>query len=314
MSENELRIGALVENPLLPLWGPGRIAHISDDTAWVLFRDAPGRTARRFRLERLRLAATQSDPIVDNWPPFVEEGGEYVLPSERLTVPEAARRFLDVYPAGFQDPEYLGDGKHGERSEKWSAHEQYVELLGGGQAEQLLEAGDIAELSTRVNRIAGRVNLLALTEAAALREGLTDDAAAARYYRALLDLLASAPDESAFQSYIDAVAALPAVGEPHTDRWTIATLLPFLARPDAWMFVKPTNTRRAAERLGFDLHYEPRPNWRTYDAVLRMSTLYLELLKDLGPRDLIDIHSFFWVMSRQHETAAAGRGRRPDST
>lgn len=299
MPENELYIGALVVNPLLPLWGPGKVAHIRDGMAHVLFRDAPGRAARRFRVERLQLAPSQSDPILDNLPPFVEAGGEFALPHERLTVQEAIRRFLDAYPGGFHDPAYLGDAGRGERDDRWSAHELYVELLGGGQTEQLLADGDVAGLAARANRVGARVNLLALTEAAAFREGLADDVAAARYFRALLELLASGPDEAVFQTYIDAVAALPAVGETHTDRWTIATLLPFLARPDTWMFVKPTNTRRAAERLGFDLHYEPRPNWRTYDAVLRMSSLYMDLLKELGPRDLIDIQSFFWVTSRK---------------
>ncbi|HEX6308314.1 MAG TPA: hypothetical protein VFZ69_09020 [Longimicrobiales bacterium] len=299
MPENELYIGALVVNPLLPLWGPGKVAHIRDDMAWVLFRDAPGRAARRFRLERLRLAPSQTDPILDNLPPFVQEGGEFVLPGERLTVQEAIRRFLDAYPGGFRDPAYLGDARHGERNYKWSAHELYVELLGAGQAEQLLASGDVAELAARANRVTGRVNLLALTEAAAFREGLADADAAGRYFTALLALLESAPGETVFRSYAEAVASLPAVGESHTDKWTVATLLPFLARPDTWMFVKPTNTRRAGERLGFELHYDPRPNWRTYEAVLRMSTLYVQLLEDLAPRDLIDIQSFFWVTSRK---------------
>jgi hypothetical protein len=75
--------------------------------------------------------------------------------------------------------------------------------------------------------------------------------------------------------------------------------LPFLARPDVFMFVRPTVTLKAAEHLGFDLHFDPRPNWTTYDAVLRMSRIYFERLQDLRPRDLIDVQSFFWVTSER---------------
>lgn len=47
--------------------------------------------------------------------------------------------------------------------------------------------------------------------------------------------------------------------------------------------------------LGFDIHYQAQPNWRTYRAVLEMTEVYFELLGEFGPLDFIDVQSFFWV-------------------
>ena len=141
----------------------------------------------------------------------------------------------------------------------------------------------------------GSVNLLAVQELAALREGLRDAAAAELFYRSLLSLIRSGPGPAEFEAYADAVASLPAQGATTTDKWTIATILPFLARPDTFMFLKPLVTQKAAGRLAFDLHYNPHPNRTTYDALLHMSQLHMQKLADLHPRDFIDIQSFIWV-------------------
>lgn len=305
MSDSELRVGALVENPLAPAWGPGKIAHIRGDTVHVFFRDVPERRAKRMKAPSLQLAGSQSDPILDNLPRFVEIDGEFFLPAERITLQQARGKFLDSYPGGFHDPAYLGNRKEGERNYKWWAHELWIETLGGGQAEEMLARGDIDELATRALRVVGAVNLLAMTEAAALREGFADRSAAQAYFEALLALLASEPAAASFEPYVAAVAPLPARGKTHTNHWPVVTILPYLARPDRWMFVKPTNMQRAAERLAIDLRYDPRPNWRTYDAVLRMSRLYMDLLADLAPRDFMDIQSFFWVTSEQYDEVVA---------
>jgi hypothetical protein len=54
-------------------------------------------------------------------------------------------------------------------------------------------------------------------------------------------------------------------------------------------------TRTAARAYGFDLCYESRPKWRTYDSLLRFAAQIRRDLADLHPRDLIDVQSFIWV-------------------
>jgi hypothetical protein len=310
MENQDLQLGLLVRNPRCPEWGPGKVVHITGDVAHVMFRDDEDSRAKRFKADRLQVADSQTDAILENLPPLVTKNGDLQLRGKRLTVDQARRKFIDRYPLGFQDPAYLGDQKAGERNYKWRAHELWRETLDDGKAAQLLADGDIGELRTRAVKVAGAVNLLAVTEAIAFSEGLSDEDAAVGYFDALLRLLESGPAEAVFEDYSRAVAALPAKGATSTDKWTVATILPFLAAPDRFMFVKPTIIKKAAERLAFNLHYEAQPNWNTYSAVLRMSDTFMELLSDLAPRDFIDIQSFFWVTGDRFDEVIAAHARK----
>lgn len=305
---HDVTAGALVMNPLKPGWGPGKVVHVRNDTAFVFFRDfIEHRRALKFKIAQLHLAADQSDPILDNLPPFVEKDGDFLLPSDRITFDMAVSRFLEVYPGGFYDPVYESNAKGGERGYKVAACNRYRELLSNGKGEALLEAGGVDDLVAHVKKIEGPLNLLAVQEKSAFKEGLEDLPAARRFFETLFPLIESGPERGAFERYVEAVAALPARGATSTDKWTVATLLPFLARPDAFIFVKPSITKNAAERLGFDIRYDAHPNWPTYEAVLRMSEIYRDKLASWKPRDFIDVQSFFWVTGEQYNITVQRR-------
>jgi len=300
MSETPYKDGMLVEHPNMPDWGPGKIVHVEAQKVHVVFRDVPERTAKaiRFDVVPLKVAASQSDPILDNLPPLTKEGSDWVLPAERKTFDQAVEEFSRNFPGGFEDPGYLGDLKSGERVYKWAAHERWTETLGGDQARQLLET-DLGELTRRALSVVSHVNLLAPKyEQAPMREALGDKNAALKFFSTLLDLLeAESPNQAAFQPYADAVCALPVKpGGSRVSTWPVATILPFLAQPDRQMLLKPKVTHKAANTLAFDLRYDAMPNWKTYDALLRMSRTYFDLLKPRGARDFIDVQSFFWVV------------------
>jgi hypothetical protein len=72
----------------------------------------------------------------------------------------------------------------------------------------------------------------------------------------------------------------------------VLTVLPFLARPDLFMYLKPEPTVGCALRLRFDLHYDPSLQWVTYNQLMTLSNLLLEKLRPLGARDYIDVQSF----------------------
>ena len=292
----ELTSGLLVVNPLKPEWGPGKVVHVRGGTAFVFFRDyVEHRKAVKFKVDRLHLASDQTDPILDNLPPFVEKDGDFLLPSDRITFDMAVAKFLEVYPGGFYDPMYESAGKGGERGYKVAACNRYEQLLGNGKGEALLAADRVEDLVACTKKIEGPLNLLAVQEKSAFKEGLEDLDAARRFFQALFPAISAAPNAEFFNRFVDAVAALPTRGATSTDKWTVATLLPFLARPDAFIFVKPSITKNAAERLGFDIRYDAHPNWQTYEAVLRMSDIYRDKLASWKPRDFIDVQSFFWV-------------------
>jgi hypothetical protein len=54
-------------------------------------------------------------------------------------------------------------------------------------------------------------------------------------------------------------------------------------------------TRTAAHEYGFEFHYKSRPNWDSYSNLLEFARVVSHDLRELRPRDMIDIQSFLWV-------------------
>jgi hypothetical protein len=54
-------------------------------------------------------------------------------------------------------------------------------------------------------------------------------------------------------------------------------------------------TRAAAREYEFEFEYRSRPNWETYESLLDFASTVEEDLRDLAPKDMIDIQSFLWV-------------------
>ncbi|MEP7132235.1 MAG: hypothetical protein ABI914_03660 [Acidobacteriota bacterium] len=54
-------------------------------------------------------------------------------------------------------------------------------------------------------------------------------------------------------------------------------------------------TRVAAHRYDFDFIYKSAPNWETYQSLLNLAGEVRSDLKDLRPRDMMDLQSFLWV-------------------
>lgn len=123
------QVGMIVEHPVKPEWGPGKIVAAHGDRIHVVFRDVPDREAKIFQtnIASLHKSVNQNDPILDNLPPLREEKGNYVLPRQRTTVRQALEFFIREFPQGFEDPRYLLKGKAGEREYKVDAHKKWVE-------------------------------------------------------------------------------------------------------------------------------------------------------------------------------------------
>jgi len=295
-----LRAGMLVENQRMPGWGPGKVIGLSGNTATVHFRDAgAGSPVRRIQLPFLALAASQTDAVLDLVPVPKDPGsGPARKASKKKPAPavgslaQTIEAFLRRYPKGFEDPEYLAH----ERGAKLEAHARWAAALGEGRGESLLAAGDVGALRDAVLAAEGPTTYLHPVEKSALRGALADAADAPRFFAALLALAAEAePTEAVFTEYVTSLAALETRGKTQLLRWTLASVLPAIARPDAHLFVKPDSARRCAQRIPFDLHYAPEPRWATYRRVLEMAAQLLGALRPHGARDFVDVQSFAWV-------------------
>lgn len=299
----EYGIGMLVTHPLKTEWGPGKVLRVQGEKIHVFFRDLPEKEAKLINTSIVELmrAEIQSDQVLDNLPPFVEQGQKLTLPGkrQRLTAKQTVDKFLSLFPMGFSDPLYFKE----ERDYKWAAHEKFHDSLGNNQGRHLLERDEIRELSQRTLLVASKVNLLSPYENMAFHDALQDQQAATCYFKALFDLLdAETVSRETFAPYLDSVMNLPREdGKARVATWPVATLLPFLAQPERHMFLKPGVTAEAAESLAFDFQYDPHLNWKTYDSLLRMGNAYRELVEFLAPRDFIDVQSFIWVAGGGYE-------------
>lgn len=298
-----------------PEWGPGRVLDVQGTRLTIYFRDAPkadlGTVVKIIDLGKfpgaVALATVQTDPWLDNLP---IRDGKLVMTRPPLTLAGAITSFLKRYPQGFVDPEYLGHRKVGERSYKLDARQRYLDLLDGGAGEKLLAEDDLPELAQRVLRVVGApLNLLSPSfELVPFKQGLEDRAAARKYFSALFEVVSAAvPERTSFERLIAAVEGLPSKGASTADSWPVLTLVPFLARPSGFMFLKPGVTRQTAEWLAYDLAYETHLNWRTYHQLIGMSRLLEAELNrrsepGLHPRDFIDIQSFLWVVGAYDST------------
>ena len=201
------------------------------------------------------------------------------------------RKFLRYFPQGFHDETYIA----WERGYKWEAHEQWNEVLDRNAYRALLRKGKFAEIAAHAVKIESRTNLLFSFEKMALRDAVKSEAGARSFTTGLYDFLHGAGDlKRKFERWCETVAALPRK-QTRVLTWPLVTVFGFIAQPDTHIFLKPNVTRTAARAYGFDFQYKSRPSWDTYANLLDFAALVRRDLRDLHPRDMIDLQSFIWV-------------------
>lgn len=208
--------------------------------------------------------------------------------------PEARRcrrKFLKFSAGGFQDETYID----WERGYKWSAHEQWTEALSRARYSSLLREGEFAEIAARAVRIESRTNLLFSFEKMALRDAVKSEAGARLFAEGLFEFLyGSGGVQNKLERWIERVAELPRK-QTRVLTWPLVTVWGFIAQPEHHIFLKPNVTRIAARGYGFDFQYKSRPSWATYVSLLEFAEQVRRDLRDLRPRDMIDLQSFMWV-------------------
>jgi hypothetical protein len=201
------------------------------------------------------------------------------------------RKFLRVFPGGFRDEIYHA----WERDYKWAAHERWEALLGKDKFAALLRKRDYAEIANAAVRIESRTNLLFSFEKMALRDAVKSEKGARFFAEGLYEFLHEPGDPPArFEQWCQVVGELPR-RQTRVLTWPVATVFGFIAQPQAHFFLKPNVTRVAANAYGFEMIYHSRPQWETYASALEFANTVRRDLRDLKPRDMIDLQSFIWV-------------------
>jgi hypothetical protein len=203
----------------------------------------------------------------------------------------ARRKFLRYFPEGFRDENYLD----WERDYKWNAHQRWEELLDKNTFRDMLREGEFLEASGRAIRIESRTNLLFSFEKMALRDAARSSKGAKDFATGLYDFLHGPGDpRRKFEQWCEVLGDLPR-RQTRVLTWPVVTVFAFIALPDEHFFLKPNVTRIAAEAYGADFVYHSRPDWETYSSLLEFARAVRGDLRDLRPRDMIDLQSFIWV-------------------
>ncbi|WP_270934130.1 hypothetical protein [Falsiroseomonas oryzae] len=202
----------------------------------------------------------------------------------------ARARFLNHFPRGFEDPGYLKD----ERNYKLDAKRKLDTTA------PLDAAATDAGFGPAVLTVFHGTNLLSPFEKTKLTPLLRGPSADA-FVRAAAAFTLGAGDP--------ALQELRRIAHPfESAKWTVLTYLPFLWRPDAHMFLKPTVTQDFAERVGhsFAQAYAPELDIGIYESLLDLVRRTETELAQLGPRDRIDVQSFIWVVGSYEDAPGTG--------
>ena len=203
------------------------------------------------------------------------------------------RKFLEYFPDGFHDADYL----EFERDYKVETHRRWEEALNAREFRSLLAAGAHAEIAARAVRVEqrSRHSMIFSFEKMALRDAVRTPAGARAFATGLFDLLHGRGSlQRRFERWIAVVAGLPR-RQTRVLTWPLVTVFGFIARPDAHIFLKPNVTRVAAKAYGFDFEYKSKPNWATYQSLLDFASTVRRDTTDLRPKDMIDLQGFIWV-------------------
>jgi hypothetical protein len=213
-----------------------------------------------------------------------------IPPRSRIAL--CKRKFLRFFPGGFRDETYLD----WERGYKWRAHQDWQAALNRKAYHAKLSRGEFLEIGSEAVRIESRTNLLFSFEKMAIRDALKSERGARDFAEGLYALLHGPGRlQSKFTRWCEVVAALPRK-QSRVFTWPLATVFAFIAQPETHIFLKPTVTRLAATEYGVDFRYRSGPSWQTYSSLLEFAREVRHDLRDLRPRDFIDIQSFLWVL------------------
>lgn len=213
------------------------------------------------------------------------------MPQASTTAVRARKKFLRYFRKGFSDQTYID----WERGYKAKAHAQWLEVLAPDKFKALVRARKFSEIVAHAVRIESRTNLLFSFEKMALRDAVRSAKGAELFATGLYDFLhCPGSEEKKFAAWIETVAQLPR-RQTRVLTWPLVTVWGFIAQPERHIFLKPNVTKIAARVYGFDFQYQSKPEWKIYRGLLEFAETIRRDLRDLKPRDMIDLQSFIWV-------------------
>lgn len=197
----------------------------------------------------------------------------------------ARTRFLKFFPNGFHSEGFCSQ----ERDYKIAAKEKL------DAAAPLTQAADGAGFGEALLSAYRATNMLSPFEKTRLQDVFRGDDS---------DAVVRALAKFATDNDATSLSKLATLLKPYDSaKWTVATYIPYLWRPETHMFLKPEATKDFATSVGHPLAsiYQAPLSYEVYASLLDLGTQTEQELADLKPRDRIDIQSFIWVVGDYQE-------------
>lgn len=197
----------------------------------------------------------------------------------------ARSRFLKFFPNGFHSDGFCSQ----ERDYKLAAK---ARLDNAAPLEEALDGTGFGEAILSVYRA---TNMLSPFEKTRLQDVFRGDES---------DAIVRSMAKFTVANDSASLAKLASLLKPYDSaKWTVATYLPYLWKPEIHMFLKPEATKDFAARVGHPMAatYEAQLSYDIYAALLDLTQETEQALADLSPRDRIDIQSFIWVVGDYQE-------------
>jgi hypothetical protein len=204
MADTTWKAGDRVRHGSMPDWGLGEVMAVPGDGKLRVHFEVGGERL----LKNAPLTPATGEDLTRALPkPRGSGSGRPARPPKHKSFDEYRQVFLERFPAGFEDPTYLGE----EREYKLQASQALSESLSASALGALVSDGSFEEVAQRVLAVVGRTKLMFPQEAIALKKGLEDPAARETLSRLLLDLLYGSEPYAqrfgAFCSHLEAIKA-----------------------------------------------------------------------------------------------------------
>ena len=278
---NNLTPGDRVFHPKQQGWGLGKVLTVTSDSIDVFFVGSGAkRLAKSFVQLELAEGAMAKHRLLDNLIDATK-----IVAADYVTPALAIERFLAAHPDGFATPKLAKET----REAVMRAYQFSIQLLGETEIAGLIAEGRYQDVCDRARHVESLTALLTKSEKTALYAALEQPLQQKTFALALADLLyGDESEENRFKEFTRSLHLLD------LNRWPYATLFGFIRFPEQNAFIKPTLIQNVAKAFCWRINYKAEPNWRTYAAVLRLSSHLRATLGEAGmaPRDMVDLHAF----------------------
>ena len=275
------QVGDFVINQKAPGWGRGKILEKLGNNYRIFFEDEGEKTVSPVaKLEKIEFE--DANPILEH-ANAETDFSKYRNPKDLET------NFLELFPGGFEDPEYLDE----ERNYKVEASTFAKEVLSEKRIISLLEQKNFEGISKLVKKVINKTKLVFPNEILSFSDGLSAKPENEKIFSEAFFYHLYSKDslKKRFMAFVKALNQLDAA------KWTTATYFLHLIYPVDSPFMKPGVTKKAADAFGYPLDYTTNIKWDTYSRLIEFAKLIGKRISAnplLKPRDMIDIQGFMW--------------------